>query len=181
MLRALKVREQLTKQMKEENTIRSQLDKQAAQKGEQMFEKKTGGAGKAPLKPQELSKHELMDDMRASLRKEEEHKMAHTTKTKPANEDSNAPVSLKKLSAQPHMEAYLRKELDSASARKKDKMYSKSVKNSLLRGVEKLVKQAHGEDSTHTNSDIHRYKWMYMYTQCVCMYVYVCIYVCVCM
>ena len=157
MLRALKVREQLTKQMKEENTIRSQLDKQAAQKGEQMLEKKTG-AGKAPLKPQELSKHELMDDMRASLRKEEEHKMAHNTKSKSAHEDSNAPVSLKKLSAQPHMEAYLRKELDSASARKKDKMYSKSVKNSLLRGVEKLVKQAHGEDSTHTNSDIHRYK-----------------------
>ena len=42
------------------------------------------------------------------------------------------------------------------SNRQKDKMYSKSVKNSLLRGVERLVKQAHGEGPTHTNSDIHR-------------------------
>ena len=45
------------------------------------------------------------------------HKMAQNTKTPPAHKDSNAPVSLKNLSAQPHMEAYLRKQLDSASAR----------------------------------------------------------------
>ena len=107
--RALKVRQQLTREMKEQNTIRSQLDKQAAQKGKQMLAKKTGDAAAGKTAPHKLTKHELMAEMRATLRKEEAHKM--TQHAASAHDDAKAPVSLKKLSAQPHMEQYLRKQV----------------------------------------------------------------------
>jgi len=138
--------------MKEQNTIRSQLDKAAARKGKQMLEKTQGPKSGKPS-AHKLTEDDLESEMRATLRKEEASKNNQGDAAKKKGESKFGP--LQKLGKQAHLETYLRHQLDSSSEQQKRKLYDKSVKNSLLRGVEKLVSQRRGGVAS-TNSAIHK-------------------------
>ena len=130
--RALKVREQLTEEMKEQNTIRSQLDKEAKIKGKQMLEKKLPASvraahGKAVPAAHMPTRSELERELRASLRKEEgkerniaphQHTAASTNK-----EGKEAQQLLSHPATQAHLEKELRNQLDAAAAKQKQELY----------------------------------------------------------
>lgn len=138
--------------MKEQNTIRSQLDKAAERKGKQMLEKTQGKTSGKPT-AHKLTEDDLETEMRATLRKEEAAKDHQSDSAKKGDEGKLGP--LEKLGKQAHLETYLRHQLDSSSEQQKRKLYDKSVKNSLLRGVEKLVSQRRGGGAS-TTSAIHK-------------------------
>ena len=161
--RALKVREQLTEEMKEQNTIRSQLDKEAKIKGKQMLEKKLPASvraarGKAVPAAHMPTRSELERQLRASLRKEEgkQRNAPHPhTATSNNKEGKEAQQLLSHPATHAHLESELRNQLDAAAAKQKQELLSKAVtKNSLLAGVEQLVTHMHKGSVTSKKSAI---------------------------
>jgi hypothetical protein len=125
--------------MKEQDAIRSQLDREANQKGEEMLKHsqdqhnkgskaRSGGehaqqhstAGK-------LSKAALEDVIRAKLRRKEQSVEGDSSKPR-SKEQSVEGESLQRLQGKRHLETYLRHELDSES-KGKQKVLSLELKS----------------------------------------------------
>eukprot|EP00286_Rhodomonas_abbreviata_P009098 CAMPEP_0181317626 /NCGR_PEP_ID=MMETSP1101-20121128/16571_1 /TAXON_ID=46948 /ORGANISM="Rhodomonas abbreviata, Strain Caron Lab Isolate" /LENGTH=634 /DNA_ID=CAMNT_0023425037 /DNA_START=13 /DNA_END=1917 /DNA_ORIENTATION=+ len=146
--RAQMVRAQLTKEMKEENAIRSQLDHAAKRQGQAMLHNEVTDQSKAAT-PHQLTRKELEKQLRARLSMHEKQQQQGGGGTGDKGKDKvlSAKKSLlhkalggeKKLKPGEDLSAYLRHELNSADKTKQHALYKHSLQGNLLKRVEKMV------------------------------------------
>jgi len=139
--RAEKVREQLTKEMKEENAIRSQLDKSAKKQGQAMLHKSISNKGSKSVKPHKLTKADLENQLRAQLRGHEKQTAQRASKVAEAKHSllKKALANGNQLKPGGGLEKYLRNQLETSDHHRASKLYQHSVQGNLLKRVEKMV------------------------------------------
>ena len=123
--RAAKVRMQLSKEMREENAIRKQLDMRAEKAGKRMLKSEINDKS-APAKGQ--GHGTSREALEAALRKRLESRAQQMLKKSPQQQGTAAKGAH-------HLQDYLRKQLDANDATQRKQLYRKTVQNKLLKGI----------------------------------------------
>ena len=152
--RAQLVREQLTKEMREEDAIRSQLNKDAKEKGKAMLQAtESGESAKKKAGPHQLTVHDLEKSMRNELDKGTSSHLRASHEAAQRIVDEKAGEVRKDFgdmtTARGHdLQNKLRRQLESSDSHAQNSMYKSTLSHNLLKGVEQV------RPAPHLSSDI---------------------------
>jgi hypothetical protein len=124
--RAAKVRMQLSKEMREEDAIRKQLDMRAAKAGKVMLKREISGSG-TPLNGK--GHGESREALEAALRNRLESRAQQILKSSPHHSSGKATVD------EHHLQDYLRQQLDASDKSTQKQLYRRTLKGNLLKGM----------------------------------------------
>ena len=147
--RAQLVREQLTKEMREEDAIRSQLNKDAKEKGKAMLQATVSGeSAKKKAGPHQLTVHDLEKSMRNELDKGTSSHLRASHEAAQRIVDEKAGEVRKDFgdmtTARGHdLQNKLRRQLESSDSHAQNSMYKSTLSHNLLKGVEQVRPAPH--------------------------------------
>ena len=128
--RAAKVRIQLSKEMREENAIRKQLDMRAEKAGKRMLQHEISGKSAPVNNRVHGASREALE---AALRKRLESRAQQILKSAPQHDDPSKTAA--DAADAHHLQDYLRNQLDASDKTTQKQLYRRTVQGSLLKGM----------------------------------------------